>query len=266
MSSNLCPKKILELPKNFTKEDLKRQYKKMVIKMHPDMKNVSDISSTANFQILTTCYKILLDELEKQKRDKDFVDLKKESKTYVKSQQRSTNKQMNPDSFNITKFNELFTNVRIPNPYDEGYDKWMEENKNTKNDGQIVKYKEPEANVSSTLDGFLLGVDKITDFSGENMSDKSLNFMDYRIAYTTPTIEKNLDKMDKRKEYKSLDALEKDRSAIRFEPDKKTIEEVERRKKIEEIKEKIRLQNITKRDSLIQDNFNKSHGAFLSLR
>lgn len=266
MSSNLCPRKLLELPINFTKEELKKQYKKMVIKLHPDMKNVSEISSTANFQILTTCYKVLLDELEKKQNDKDFHDLKKESKKYSKSQTKDVNRDMKPDSFNISKFNELFSSARIRNPYDDGYDEWMKENRDAKNDGELIKYKEPEAAVSSSLDGFLLGVEKISDFSGDNMSDKNLNYMDYRIAYTTPTIEKNINKIDKRKEYKNLDALERDRSNIRFDPEQKTIEEIERRKKIEEIKEKIRLQNIAKKDAFIQENYNKTHKAFLTLR
>jgi curved DNA-binding protein CbpA len=267
MSEDLCPRKILGVPKNYTIEELKRQYKKMVLKMHPDMKSVSDISSTANFQILTTCYKVLVQELEKKDNDKDFSNLKKECQSYSKTQEKVVHKSIDPsESFNVDKFNKLFSKSRVSNPYDKGYDDWMEKNKDIKNDGSIIKYKEPEPSVSSSLGGFLLGVEQISDFSGGNMTDKSLNFMDYRVAYTTPTIEKNIDKMSKRKDYKNLEALEKDRSKIKFEPDTKMITDLEKRKRYEQLKENVRLENIKKRDELISENFNKSNGAFIQLR
>jgi hypothetical protein len=264
--ADLCPRKILSLPNTFTLDELKKQYKKMVIKMHPDMKNVSEISSTANFQILTTCYKVLLKELEIKQDEKDFVDLKNGSALYAKQQPSVVNKNLKPDSFDVDKFNVLFANSRVSNPYDKGYDKWMNENKTANNNGSIVRYKEPEAHVSSSLGGYLLGVENITDFSGDNMKDRSLNFMDYKVAYTTPTIDKNMDKIKKRKEYKNLEALELDRSKIKFELDPKLALELEKKKKYAEIKENLRLKNIEKRDNMISNNFAKSHGAFIDIR
>jgi hypothetical protein len=263
---DLCPRKILSLPTTFTLEELKKQYKKMVIKMHPDMKNVSDISSTANFQILTTCYKVLLKELEIKETEKDFVNLKNDSASYTKKQPTVVNKNISPDSFNIDKFNVLFSNSRVADPYDTGYDKWMNENKNTTNNGTIIKYKEPEAYTSSSLGGYLLGVEKITDFSGDNMSDRSLNFMDYKVAYTTPTIDNNIDKIKKRKEYKNLEALELDRSKIKFEVDPKLAVEIEKKKMYAEMQEAVRLKNIASRDAMVANNFAKSHGAFINIR
>ncbi len=176
------------------------------------------------------------------------------------------NKNISPDSFNIDKFNVLFSNSRVSDPYDTGYDKWMNENKNTTNNGAIVKYKEPEAYTSSSLGGYLLGVEKITDFSGDNMTDRSLNFMDYKIAYTTPTIDNNIDKIKKRKEYKNLEALELDRSKIKFEVDPKLALQIEKKKMYTEMQETARLKNIEKRDAMVANNFAKSHGAFINIR
>lgn len=265
IESQLCPRKILGISKNFTAEELRSQFKRKVIKLHPDMKS-SDIACTEKFQILSTCYKILLKELEMKKTDKDFITLKKES-GFTETQTK-TNVNMNPDSFNIDKFNNLFASAKIVDPQEDGYDDWIKTNKFKKNDGELIVHKEPTAKVGSTLGGYLLGVDKINDFSGENSSDKNLNYMDYRLAYTTPIIHdeiSGLDKISKRKDFKNLEDLEAARARINFQMNSNQVRDLTESKIIKDEKEKGRVINMMKRDIMIKENFNKNNGLFLSL-
>ena len=54
-----CALHILKLPnKNFTSEELKKQYRKMALKLHPD-KNKNDSNATKAFQDVTSAYQLL---------------------------------------------------------------------------------------------------------------------------------------------------------------------------------------------------------------
>jgi hypothetical protein len=261
--SELCPYKILGIPKKFTLEELRNQFKKKVIKMHPDMKS-SEIASTSNFQILSTCYKILLKELELKETEKDFISLKKNSRV-VSDDASKVNTRMKPDSFDIEEFNNIFSSARIKDPQEDGYDDWIENNKFKKNNGDLALYKEPIAKIGSTLNGYLLGVDKVTDFSGENSSDKNLNYMDYKLAYTTPTIQDNVNKIKTRNDFKSLEDLELARSKLRFEMDAIHIKDMVEDEQREKQMELARIENMKKRDKIIRENFDRNNARFLSL-
>lgn len=262
--TELCPRKILGMPKTFTLEELRSQFKKKVIKLHPDMKS-SEIASTANFQILTTCYKILIKELEMLETEKDFISLKKNSRVDIDGDKAKVNPKMKPDSFDIEEFNIIFSSAKINDPQEDGYDEWIKNNKFKKNNGNLTVFKEPVAKIGSTLNGYLLGVDKVADFSGDNSSDKNLNYMDYRLAYTTPTIQDNLQKMKTRDDFKSLEDLELARSKIRFEMDPRHVKEMVEHEQREKILENTRIKKMEDRDMLIRENFDKNNGRFLSL-
>lgn len=264
---NLDPKKVLELPNNYDLETLRRQFKRKVMITHPDMTS-SQIASTNNFQILSTCYKILLKELELKEIEKSFETLKKESHNYHKETPNVVNKLMTPDKFNTDKFNKLFQETKIADPYESGYDDWIKRNKYaSNNNGSIIKYTEPVGSVSSTLDGYLLGIDKIDDFSANNMNDKDLNYMDYRVAYTTPTVEHELktNNIMARNDFKSFEDLKQQRSTISFTMDPDSIMKAALEKKKDEEREKQRLENMLLRDKYIRENHEKNNGLFLQL-
>jgi hypothetical protein len=263
------PRSILDLPDEFDMETLRKQFKKKVMITHPDM-NSSEISSSSNFQILVTCYKILLKELEVKEVEKSFDTLKKECNEHYKSNANSTNQNIKPNKFNIELFNEVFNDTKIEDPYEKGYDDWIKKdidsnNKIKKNDC-LVKYAEPVGEVSSTLEGYLLGVDKIENFSANNMNDKDLNYMDYRIAYTTPTVEDQLNEkhIKIRKDYESFDHLKKEREHISFQMNEKDIKKNALLKKKEDEKEQKRLHNLKMRDNLIGKQYENNNGMFIN--
>jgi curved DNA-binding protein CbpA len=70
------PYKVLNIPKNFTLEQLREQYKKMALQVHPDKGGSAEL-----FEIVTSCYKKLLRHQER-KIEKDFMELKKEFKQF----------------------------------------------------------------------------------------------------------------------------------------------------------------------------------------
>lgn len=268
METLLDPRKVLELPNNYDIDILRKQFKKKVMMTHPDMTS-SQIASTENFQILSTCYKILLKELELKEIDKSFETLKKESHNYHKETPNFVNRNLTPDKFNTDKFNQLFEDTKIKDPYERGYENWIKKNRDASNNvsKDVIKYVEPTGGVCSTLDGYLLGVNKIDDFSANNMNDKDLNYMDYRIAYTTPTIEHELktNNIIVRDDFKSFDDLKQKRSAINFTMDTDTLMKVALERKKTEENEKKRLENIQIRDKKIAENHFQNNGLFLDL-
>ena len=58
------------------------------------------------------------------------MDLKNSSSSYMKDQSNNPkqNVQMNSDNFNIKLFNKIYTENRIADPNDEGYDNWLKDN------------------------------------------------------------------------------------------------------------------------------------------
>ena len=70
------PYKVLNVPKNFTLEQLREQYKRIALQVHPDKGGSSEL-----FNMVTKCYKQLLKHQER-KIEKDFMELKKEFKQF----------------------------------------------------------------------------------------------------------------------------------------------------------------------------------------
>ena len=65
-------------------------------------------------------------------------------------------------------------------------------------------------------DCFELGQTNIDDWSGENLTAKTLHFMDCKVAYSTnKLVDESVVK--KRKDYNSVDDLKKDRSQISYD-------------------------------------------------
>lgn len=263
MSNNtdIDPYEILQLPHNFTLEQLKSQYKQMALSLHPDKNNMGDNYA---FNMLTFCYKTLLQEF-KDRNQAFHNDIKSQAQEYIQNQSSEFNNSSRKPKFNIENFNQHFDTNRIKDVHDVGYEKWMKQNdpdsKPSTKENFIVHYKEPESAYCSKLGFAELGQGKIGDFSGTNDTLKKLNYMDYRVAHT---IEKIIDpdKVKMRKEYKNITELENDRQVVTMDEDEYA--KYIKQKHAAEVQEQSRLERLQKRDKFIASHSEKTRRLFLS--
>lgn len=80
------PYEILRVPKNFTLDQLKRNYKLLALQMHPDKNLIDPRHAQPIFQILTESYKKLLDVHESRQFDKPFFELKAQAQAQAQPQ------------------------------------------------------------------------------------------------------------------------------------------------------------------------------------
>jgi curved DNA-binding protein CbpA len=289
------PYKILDLNKDFTVEQLRTNYKKIALQVHPDK---SHLGSDYLFKLVTLSYKTLLKEWEKRQSDKQFNQLRGDSQSYREEQARTRNGGGGSSStssrsggglsigvgngFNSDRFNQVFDENKLDDSSDVGYGDWMtqssakrEEININNNVGKynidrfnktfesqpvdkqrkIVVYKEPEAIFSNKKMGFAeLGVTNISDFSGDNLTNKSLNYSDYKIAHTTDRLV-DPRAVKQRKDYTSIKDLEADRSRISYKLSEKELRSQARKQAKEQELERQRLEQISKRDKLVMKQY-----------
>jgi curved DNA-binding protein CbpA len=265
------------LNKNFTLDELKASYKKLVIATHPDRPNGSE----KKFKLVSEGYKQLLEELKKKEVDKQYVELRNQSKEYMENQKNEINVNItNKDDFDIKIFNKIYKENRLSDVNDTGYESWIKSNSfdteeitktfkgnfninrfnnsfsYTKKNNEIIKYQEPQAlDLTSKLGCTVLGLDNISSFSKQEMKNKDLNYSDYREAYTTlNTINPGDVKF---KKYKNVDDLKSDRKNISFELSDEDRQNVYINKKKQELLEKKRQSKIQSNDQQIFDNYHK---------
>lgn len=275
------PYQILGLNKKFTLQELKDKYKSIAVKVHPDKGGTEEL-----FLLVTKCYKLLLAEYNKRVTQKEYHELKADFKKVQAQPQRA------PPStkFDLDKFNRIFSENKLEDAYDKGYKEWMSDEPvkdipkpkgsftidsfNSRFEKQeldsknkyIVKYREPEPLMASKKISFTeIGVDQIDDFSGDNTSHKSLNYMDYKVAHSTSKI------VDPRlaqsiKQYKNIEELEKQRSQVSYEMDEETMEEYQARKKLEKLKERQRKEAIAKQERLMNEQYERVNMLMLGRR
>lgn len=269
---------MLQVPKTFTLSMLKANYKRLALQLHPDKANPT---SVAMFQILTACYRQLVQEHDKRQKDAIHQDLKSQAQSFIQAQQPRRHKDWEGEEggsgFNANKFNRIFDENRIKDVYSAtGYEDWMNHPSSLNPDQynkQIVVHKEPEAlqsqlcastsKRSSGMEFQELGVDRIKDFSGANNRGGGLQYMDYRVAHTTTKI-MDPELVKQREEFQTIEALEAARANLR-----RTMTEEEQQqyyinlKKLEE-KEKRRLHKLTKQDSALEDHYQKVNHLMIS--
>lgn len=250
------PYKVFGLARDFSAEALRKRFKELVLKHHPDSN--TDVSASPMVQIITGCYKMLAKDLEKRimlceppRIPPPPVPLpprphQSHSSSDTSSERSKKNK------FDLEKFNRVFAELKMKEATDEGYEDWMNdpESFDSKHDTSKIKYHEPAPLMSAAKslgNCYELGTSKIADYSGANMTAKNLNYMDYKTAYTTHTL---VDErvVDKRKEYQGIDDIKADRANITFtmsEKDRRKHEMLEQRKKQEDL---MRMQALARRD------------------
>lgn len=276
------PYDVLNVPKDFTLEQLKDSYKRIALKVHPDKGGSEQL-----FLLVTKCFKKLLQEYHKRQADRQYHELKANfQKATEKEQTRPRGTR--DTKFDLERFNQVFSENRLNDAMDKGYGDWVakeedhqpkihknkfkiesfnrtfeEQARIDKSNKYIVKYKEPEALITTKKIAFTeLGQDDVDDFSGDNMTKKHLNYMDYKVAHTTtkivdPGLLRNV------KTYNNINELEAARSKISYNMDDTTREEFEHRQNMELSREKRRIQALQEQERMIQQQYDRVNRAFL---
>jgi hypothetical protein len=258
------PYEVLQVPKNYTLDQLKKQYKKMIVRYHPDLN--SDITSTPMFQALTEAYKKLHDLLVMKAKSPEHHQLKqvfndKGKGPSTTGANREFVASMNNASFDNTKFNELYDKFSYKDDaHAAGHGEWLNSNKDMDVvDQAIIQYQEPQPMFCSKMLGNYseLGNTKITDFS----SYQGLQYMDLRKAHTTTKLY-DPNTVTSQQEFKTLDHILEHRKKIEFTMTQEQQQEYGKKLEKEKNEEKKRLSNIVKQDSLI-DTFYKENNSLM---
>ena len=274
MESEINPYKMLEVSRNFTLEQLRANYKKIAMRVHPEK-----IGNDYMFNLVTKCYKKLL-------KEHDSRQTKQEASDFGRDDNNELFPKIDPKEamrhFNIDRFNQIFETNKAKDVTDAGYTEWMDHHQvkdapvlqkgidNNKLNSYFEKYadevvdrsnkamlkvKEPEPLLMCNKIAFTeLGTENIDDFSDENKSLRSLNFMDYRVAHTTSRIvDPNL---VKRQDYKSIEDVERDRANIK-QFSSKELASIEKRKAAAEQQEKKKQEAQKQMDARTSEQFKK---------
>jgi curved DNA-binding protein CbpA len=276
------PYEILELKNNDNnKEHIKRAYKKLALKYHPDK---AGEKYTQRFQLITQSYIYLLKKADQENEIKNKTSVKVENKDYEDDvNEQVHNIHLNKDKFDINTFNTIFEKYKVPDVYDDGYNDLLNEKmeqtkedsnfafgtnfnkeifnshfdkqKKKKSSTEMIEYNEPDALDAASSYGFSeLGVSKVNDFGVKNSNN--LSYTDYKKAHIDDNLLIDTNKV-KYKEYKSVEQLENDRSRISFtqsNDDKLRYDIFERKKREDEDK---RLNYLKERDELLTNQFKK---------
>jgi curved DNA-binding protein CbpA len=282
-NDNIDAYRLFQLDKNFTFDQLKKSYKKLAVKTHPDRPT----GSKEKFQLVTKCYFHLLEKLKKQEQDKTFHQLRQSSQNYINNQQNNTqhNKQMQKlgrDNFNLRMFNKVFEEHKLYDPNDEGYEDWFKKDSTTQQPQifsdkfnldvfnstfnnhkdstttEIMKYEEPHAMLSCNRMKYTeIGGANKGNFSKAPERGNDLSYTDLKSAYTKgDLINPNSVKY---KTYRNVDELERDRANVSHEmtPEEMTRREMIRIREAEE--EERRQERVRRQDMLSAEQYQRIH-------
>ena len=278
------PYKVLKLDKNFTLDQLKRNYKRLALQLHPDKNVVSPEDAGRVFQVLTNCYKLLLRDYEARQSDKPFYQLKQayqnDTTSHHPSEARrpSSSVPSHDGRFDVDKFNRVFSENAIQDAYAQGYDKWIEKSaeapmqaaeKEQKRHDAIVKHQYPQpfaVATKSKIDYYELGVDRVQDFSAnQDGISHGVTFMDYKRAHTTTKIV-DPTKVKPKKEYKTVQELEADRANVTFTLSAREAARQEKLRALQERREEARVAALRQQDALYEEQFKRVNRLMLGGR
>lgn len=279
--SSLDPYKVLNVPKNFTWQQLKDSYKQAAFKTHPDKEGGNKVV----FDFVTTCFKTLAEEYKARSSDKSHSDLKKDSNEYF--EKIVNNNIPHPVSTNEPfqkRFNKTFEECRyVDDSSSYGYGEMMEKSTGIREDisvenvfnnvtdkgdkldnstfnevftkkvpvakRELIKYKEPEpTTLAKALKFTEIGGKRPDDFSS-GVENRTLIYADYMKAHSGMRLA-DPDAIKSKKEFKSIEDYEKYRekktTRVLSEKEQKYIEEKKQKQEQEEFdrQERIRHQNM----------------------
>ena len=234
-SQQKTPQELLGLSQNYTLNDLKKTYRKLALKYHPDR---NSIDTTEIFEKCTEAYMQCLEDLKLKESNKTHNELKINSGDYIQNQEDKPmmNENLVGRNFSREKFNALFQEYRTSKPEDSGYSEWLKSHENKSEEpevnpnlqrnfnalsfntefessvkpckNEIIEYKNPKELVTTGgEDCQELGVSEIKNFSG---GTKNIQYSDLREAHTkTRLVDPNM--VDISNRAKSIDTLRNNR-------------------------------------------------------
>ncbi len=280
------PFQIFKIPENFTLEQLKKEYRNLALRYHPDRPNGDELK----FKIVTKVYLALFEEYKNKQPDKQYLDLRNGSRDFISRQnnERRQNVKMDKEKFNLNLFNKIYDDNKLYTPNNDGYGKWLnddteikkppklfsksfnlnvfntffnDERTNYAKGREVVEYKDPEAQGTSMNYGNI-GENKINDFSSNHNSDTQ--YSDLKKAYTDTFLVPSEEVT--RQQYRGVNDIKRARSNISYtmsDSDKQRQTLINDRLKQEE---GLRQQRVRTNDKLIEDHFNKMNNMFLGFR
>lgn len=275
MTTKLDPYQILNVGYDANLEEIREQFKKLILKAHPDKGGNPKV-----FQIIKQAYSYLYKYKKKEEQQ-----LKREQKTFdqytnnrglqsdalVHEFNKTQHKQMkiNPNSknFDSRTFNKLFSQNKIEDADDKGYSTMKSTTERLDASEIQLKYKEnkvkkmqlaiieePEPMELSSGNYKQLGQEHVDDFSKKH-SGNNQGFMDYKQAYTEHTDINTMGNVRNQQDYTNVDNLVSSRSNIKYEMNPEQVRMNNMRMKQEQMMEEKRRFNFHKQTQQSQKQF-----------
>ena len=287
-SHKLDPYRILGLSKSFNLSGLKKAYLKAAMKAHPDRGG-----SAQAFQQVSIAYTVLQKKLKEQENSHSHEELRQGARDYISTQSSNPKRNINmKDHFDVNLFNKIYEDNKIPESFDRGYGKWMNQNPALEREQtklfqngfnkdlfnstfdeykrsqashykqQLVKYKEPEQRLSMKNQDALvtLGQGRISDFSG---SADSLHYTDYKKAFTHGSTLIDPRSVDTKGRAQSIDGVKSQRSNLSYQMSAQDRERLAKQQMREAQEEKKRQQRLQTYDQKHGQAYERIHGLLL---
>ena len=207
----------IEESASLSEELLKKAYKRAALKAHPDKNGGSE----KEFEAVTRAYAYLVEVVKRVSGSAsaqanqgplpsmDSVQEQRRKTAYV--HEAPPQQTLNPNNLNMSVFNEIFEQTRMPEPDEDGYGDWMkdaaderataqmkpkfgkefnrdvfnkmfeEESRNSSKGQQIITYSDPQEIVP--VAGVELGRDRPSDYTAPFNAD-GIQYTDLKNAYT----------------------------------------------------------------------------------
>ena len=232
-----------------------------------------------------------MQKLKEASSNSNHTDMKQQAEEYFNQiKPGSQQPQVVEDGkLNLEQFNKVFEENKLQSAYDRGYggDNWGEDDEEVIENGkifsdnfnldvfnktfsdvkskkvknnQVIEYKRPEALVSSNLAFEEIGVDEINDFSS-GLNSKT-GYTDFKKAYTKGAV-LEYDEKFKRKDYRNMDELQRERDNISYNLSPEEAELEKRMKFEQELEEKRRVKKQISQDRMLEQHHKRVNQLFI---
>ncbi len=273
------PYKVFKVNKDFVLDDVKRKYKRLAVKLHPD-KNPGNPRAAEMFQAISLCYQQLLEDYCTRAADRQFSELKQESLA-ANERAAAAAAPAPPASpgrgggagarFDLESFNRVFEEHRQRDVLDEGYGRWMQETPAETDVAERLRTTLSVARVNAHPTAlhtaapgttYELGLQRVQDYSAPVVAHNKragLVYTDYRVAHTTTRLIDSDDPDNVRRSFASVQQLQEHRADVRHSMTEREAAAEARRREKEAEAEEARRARLRRRDARAAEQFARVH-------